>query len=94
MRIRNETRVINKDINTLYTLYTNSILKKGFSLVWIKIESTANLVVLVDGWTNYQYSVYFISSEKKNWTESRRYCRDRGADLIIINSNEEQVSER
>ncbi|XP_051741266.1 CD209 antigen-like protein C [Ctenopharyngodon idella] len=45
---------------------------------------------VVDGWTNYQYSVYFISSEKKNWTESRRYCRDRGADLIIINSNEEQ----
>ncbi|XP_051741267.1 CD209 antigen-like protein C [Ctenopharyngodon idella] len=56
----------------------------------LAMKSTANLVVLVDGWTNYQYSVYFISSEKKNWTESRRYCRDRGADLIIINSNEEQ----
>ncbi|XP_067224653.1 CD209 antigen-like protein C [Chanodichthys erythropterus] len=44
----------------------------------------------VDGWTNYQYSVYFISSEKKSWTESRRYCTDRGADLIIINNKEEQ----
>ncbi|ROL53380.1 C-type lectin domain family 17, member A [Anabarilius grahami] len=44
----------------------------------------------VDGWTNYQYSVYFISSEKKNWTESRKYCTDRGADLIIINNRAEQ----
>ncbi|XP_067221878.1 uncharacterized protein [Chanodichthys erythropterus] len=47
-------------------------------------------IVLIDGWTNYQYSVYFISSEKKSWTESRRYCTDRGADLIIINNKEEQ----
>ncbi|XP_048048346.1 CD209 antigen-like protein C [Megalobrama amblycephala] len=44
----------------------------------------------VDGWTNYQYSVYFISSEKKSWTESRKYCTVRGADLIIINNKEEQ----
>ncbi|XP_048048347.1 CD209 antigen-like protein C [Megalobrama amblycephala] len=44
----------------------------------------------VDGWTNYQNSAYFISSEKKNWTESRKYCSVRGADLIIINNKEEQ----
>ncbi|KAI7810723.1 putative C-type lectin domain family 4 member E [Triplophysa rosa] len=33
---------------------------------------------------------YFISSEKKNWTDSRRFCRDRGGDLVIINTEEEQ----
>ncbi|XP_067247295.1 CD209 antigen-like protein C [Chanodichthys erythropterus] len=38
----------------------------------------------------YQSSFYFISSEKRNWTESRRYCTERGADLIIINNGEEQ----
>ncbi|XP_057177782.1 C-type lectin domain family 4 member M-like isoform X2 [Triplophysa rosa] len=43
-----------------------------------------------DGWIYYEFSLYFISSEKKNWTESRRYCRVRGADLIIINNKEEQ----
>ncbi|XP_073672043.1 C-type lectin domain family 4 member M-like isoform X1 [Paramisgurnus dabryanus] len=42
-----------------------------------------------DGWIYFQSSLY-ISSEKKNWTESRRYCRERGADLIIINNKEEQ----
>ncbi|XP_016137081.1 C-type lectin domain family 10 member A-like [Sinocyclocheilus grahami] len=43
-----------------------------------------------DGWINYQSSLYFISSERKSWAESRRYCTERGADLIIINNREEQ----
>ncbi|KAI7811214.1 putative C-type lectin domain family 4 member E [Triplophysa rosa] len=33
---------------------------------------------------------YFISCEKKNWTDSRRFCRDRGGDLVIINTEKEQ----
>jgi len=50
--------------------------------------------MFTDGWIYYQSSLYFISSvnEKKNWTESRRYCRERGADLIIINNRLETVS--
>ncbi|XP_073730320.1 CD209 antigen-like protein A isoform X2 [Misgurnus anguillicaudatus] len=43
-----------------------------------------------DGWINFKSSLYFISSEKKSWNDSRRYCRERGADLIIINDKEEQ----
>ncbi|KAF4114205.1 C-type lectin domain family 4 member E-like [Onychostoma macrolepis] len=42
------------------------------------------------GWKCHQSSLYLISSEKKSWTESRRYCTDRRADLIIINNTEEQ----
>uniref|UniRef100_A0A8C1P0Y9 C-type lectin domain-containing protein n=1 Tax=Cyprinus carpio TaxID=7962 RepID=A0A8C1P0Y9_CYPCA len=35
---------------------------------------------------------YFISNELKSWSDSRQYCRDQGADLVIINTEEKQVS--
>ncbi|XP_073685571.1 CD209 antigen-like protein C isoform X1 [Garra rufa] len=41
-------------------------------------------------WITYKHSSYYISSEWKNWTESREDCLQRGADLIIINDKEEQ----
>ncbi|XP_042621667.1 asialoglycoprotein receptor 1-like [Cyprinus carpio] len=45
----------------------------------------------VDRWMFlYQSSLYFISLEKKSWTESRQDCKARGADLITINNSEEQ----
>uniref|UniRef100_A0A8C1B421 Si:ch73-343l4.8 n=1 Tax=Cyprinus carpio carpio TaxID=630221 RepID=A0A8C1B421_CYPCA len=43
---------------------------------------------------------FFMSTELKSWSDSRKYCRDRGADLVIINTEEKQrfisslVSER
>ncbi|XP_073667957.1 uncharacterized protein [Paramisgurnus dabryanus] len=43
-----------------------------------------------DGLTVFQSSLYFISSEKKTWSDSRANCIQRGADLIIINNQEEQ----
>ncbi|KTF82197.1 hypothetical protein cypCar_00033741 [Cyprinus carpio] len=31
-----------------------------------------------------------MSSELKSWSDSRQYCRERGADLVIINTEEKQ----
>ncbi|KAL7381333.1 hypothetical protein ABVT39_004242 [Epinephelus coioides] len=44
-----------------------------------------------DGWSRFGSSCYFQSDEKKNWGQSRADCRQRGADLVIINNKEEQV---
>ncbi|KAG1935420.1 CD209 antigen-like protein D [Pimephales promelas] len=63
-------------------------ISKNENLTNEKNDLQMSLGNIKDGWIYYQSSLYFISSanEKKNWTESRRYCRERGADLIIINN--------
>ncbi|CAI5679841.1 unnamed protein product [Oreochromis niloticus] len=43
-----------------------------------------------ENWVVFSDSLYQVSSEKKSWEESRRDCRQKGADLMIINSREEQ----
>ncbi|XP_071383523.1 CD209 antigen-like protein C [Centroberyx affinis] len=40
------------------------------------------------GWLYFNDSLYYISSTKKTWTDSRKDCQQRGADLVIINSRE------
>ncbi|KAK3507549.1 hypothetical protein QTP70_028452, partial [Hemibagrus guttatus] len=42
------------------------------------------------GWRDFNSSFYHISTAMKTWNESRQDCRNRGADLVIINSKEEE----
>uniref|UniRef100_A0A3Q1JNA3 C-type lectin domain-containing protein n=1 Tax=Anabas testudineus TaxID=64144 RepID=A0A3Q1JNA3_ANATE len=42
------------------------------------------------GWTKFSCSCYFLSTESGSWTEGRQDCRTRGADLVVIDSDEEQ----
>ncbi|XP_069039097.1 C-type lectin domain family 4 member M-like [Lepisosteus oculatus] len=42
------------------------------------------------GFVFYNTRCYFFSSEIKNWNDSRTACRSQGADLVIIESRQEQ----
>ncbi|XP_014822582.1 PREDICTED: CD209 antigen-like protein A isoform X1 [Poecilia mexicana] len=41
-------------------------------------------------WLYFRDSFYYMSSIKKTWNESRKYCQQESADLVVINSREEQ----
>ncbi|XP_056592014.1 C-type lectin domain family 4 member K-like [Triplophysa dalaica] len=41
-------------------------------------------------WVYYNFSFYYISSAYKSWSNSRQDCKEREADLVIINSKKEQ----
>uniref|UniRef100_A0A3Q1JHY8 C-type lectin domain-containing protein n=1 Tax=Anabas testudineus TaxID=64144 RepID=A0A3Q1JHY8_ANATE len=43
------------------------------------------------GWTKFNCSCYFLFTETGSWTEGRQDCRTRGADLVVIDSDEEQT---
>ncbi|KAI4903925.1 hypothetical protein NFI96_025756, partial [Prochilodus magdalenae] len=47
-------------------------------------------VACPSGWTRFMSSCYYVSSYWKTWEQSRQDCRGHGADLVIINSREEQ----
>ncbi|KAF1387305.1 hypothetical protein PFLUV_G00104030 [Perca fluviatilis] len=42
------------------------------------------------GWEYFSGSFYYISSVEKTWPKSRADCLQKGADLVIINSKEEE----
>ncbi|XP_051240083.1 CD209 antigen-like protein C [Dicentrarchus labrax] len=44
------------------------------------------------GWIKINSRCYFLSSEKKTWEESRQHCQSKGADLVVINSKQEQMA--
>uniref|UniRef100_A0A3B4C4T2 C-type lectin domain-containing protein n=1 Tax=Pygocentrus nattereri TaxID=42514 RepID=A0A3B4C4T2_PYGNA len=46
--------------------------------------------VLEHGWTYFNYSLYHLSKEREPWTEARVACQHKNAELVIINSIEEQ----
>ncbi|XP_049900130.1 CD209 antigen-like protein A isoform X2 [Epinephelus moara] len=59
----------------------------------LKRELTDFDYYLQQGWVYFRHSFYFVSTTTKSWQDSRDDCLQRGADLVIINSKEEQLLE-
>ncbi|XP_031168898.1 natural killer cells antigen CD94-like isoform X2 [Sander lucioperca] len=70
-----ELQTSNKELQTSYNKLSNSF-----------CQETKNQT---HGWRRFQCSCYYQSIEMKTWTESRTDCQNRGADLVIINSKDE-----
>ncbi|KAK9531231.1 hypothetical protein VZT92_010670 [Zoarces viviparus] len=70
--------------------------KKYNSLVKVKdvFEKDINKVRVKPcerGWIRFHISCYCVSTSKRNWALGRQDCIARGADLVIIDSREEQA---
>ncbi|KAI7811358.1 putative CD209 antigen [Triplophysa rosa] len=98
MRNMNIAEEYNETLSSLKTNYSHLTdereeLQKHFnSVMQKKLELETRVKHLSDElMKNLSGSIwYYISSEKKSWTDSRQFCRDRGGDLVIINTEEEQ----
>ncbi|XP_073323535.1 uncharacterized protein [Pagrus major] len=80
---RDNLRRINLDIEERYKILTEERDK-------LKRQLNVLRHYLQQGWLYFNDSVYYISSTKKTWQDSRNDCLQRGVDLVIIISKEEQ----
>ncbi|XP_018428584.1 PREDICTED: hepatic lectin-like, partial [Nanorana parkeri] len=56
-----------------------------------RLESTFKKKECKDGWIQFENSCYYISKSKFEWTAARTMCQGKESDLIVINSDKEQV---
>ncbi|XP_042173057.1 C-type lectin domain family 12 member B-like, partial [Oncorhynchus tshawytscha] len=78
-------------LQTRYNNLTNERDQLQTVKVFLKMRLTNLKKTCPEGWQKFESSWYFLSTETKTWKESREDCLERGADLVIINSREEQV---
>uniref|UniRef100_A0A8B9H637 C-type lectin domain-containing protein n=1 Tax=Astyanax mexicanus TaxID=7994 RepID=A0A8B9H637_ASTMX len=89
-QIQNSYTNITLERDQLQTSYTNITLERDQPQ-----KEALNLLLhnifCPPGWKKFMSSCYYISINMQTWDQSRMDCRGKGADLVIINSEEEQT---
>ncbi|XP_050961374.1 uncharacterized protein LOC127162621 [Labeo rohita] len=95
---KNTVEEFNQTINSLQDNYTDLMIEKhqlqtNFSSLNQKNLELESRVTSLSEELKKEASKqrwFFMSNELKSWSDSRKYCKDHGADLVIINSEEKQ----
>ncbi|XP_064819243.1 C-type lectin domain family 4 member M-like isoform X1 [Oncorhynchus masou masou] len=92
-QLQDSNSLLTKERDQLQTRY-NNLTKERDQLQTEKVflsERLSNLrQTCPECWQKFESSWYFLSTETKTWKGSREDCLERGADLVIINSDKEQ----
>ncbi|KAL4647366.1 hypothetical protein GN956_G7920 [Arapaima gigas] len=83
---------VNETKNILQKNYSllkmeNKELKENYSIIKVKADVCA---LCPRGWVRFNFKCYYISERKLNWHGSKQVCSGYGAQLVIIDSEEEK----
>ncbi|KAJ8256380.1 hypothetical protein COCON_G00185320 [Conger conger] len=89
LRANNST--LNRDKDQLQREYSAVFKKLLFMEQYCPVNSQKRVCKpCPQGWEQFSSKCYYFSTEGKSWMNSRRDCVRQGADLVIIESQEEQ----
>ncbi|XP_044192672.1 killer cell lectin-like receptor subfamily B member 1B allele C isoform X1 [Thunnus albacares] len=77
-------------ITVLFNLYNSVSLQRDQLTEANKLRTNISESLCPEGWKRSRCSCYYKSTEMKSWDDSRADCKNRTADLVVVNNKEEQ----